>query len=94
MKNLKLLGYVAVFFIVAVTLHFINHHDISAVEHKVYLWKDIVFWLILFEHIILSIVTYRRAHINNLNCGEMFLKMIGFWLIGISIPVILSLLGN
>lgn len=72
------------------SMFFENHIPISSFEHQHYLWKDVVFWGLLFENFIAVFYTYKHFLSTSDHKTSRFFILIFFWLLGVISVVLLS----
>lgn len=89
-KNCLLWILNGIIFVIIVGLFIDNHVPISAFEHQYYLWKDVVFGILVIEHAFSIFFTYKYlSSIDEIKFSR-FLMMFGFWALGIIIVILLS----
>lgn len=79
-----------ILFLISTVLFYDNHISISAFEHQFYLWKDILFFVVIIEHILCSIYTYKcLSKILEPKPTKIF-PFVFAWLLGVGSMILIS----
>lgn len=79
-----------ILFLIATILFYDNHISISAFEHQFCLWKDILFFVVVTEHILCLIDTYKYLSKILEPKPIKILPFVFVWLLGVGTMIMIS----